>query len=204
MANAIRPTGLSPVKTTLGAQLNFKANTYFIPSSDVIAYQVGDLVKSAAGGDGNGIPAVQKCTSADTVAARGVIVGVAVVQPFGPTSIQGVTLPLETYSVPATKTRGYYVLVDDDPSTVFEIADDGVVALTATASNKNANLVVTNPTAPVQVSASTLNSSTVAVTATFQLKIMGLKPSIDNAFGVNARWLVRINNHELAQSSLGV
>lgn len=196
MPNAIRPTGLSPVKTALGAQVTFKANTYFIPSSDGSAYAVGDLVKSAANGDGNGIPAVQKCTSADT-STRGVIVGVIVAQPYGPTSIQGVTLALETYTIPATKTRGYYVLVDDDPQTIFEVADDGLSALTATSSNKNANLTVANPTAPVQVSATVMQTSSVATTSTLQIKLLGLKPSIDNAFGVNARWLCKLQNHEL-------
>jgi hypothetical protein len=202
MPNAIRPSGLSPVKTGSGAPYNGKANTYFIPAADVIAYYVGDLVKSAAGADVNGVPAVQKSASGDTAAARGVIVGIAVVSPT-PSQV-GTTLTLESYSIPATKAKGYYVLVDDDPETIFAVQDDGLAALTASSANKNISLTVAAPTNPVQLSASVLTTSTVAVTATLQLKLLGLKQSIDNAFGVNATWLVKINNHELGGPTLGV
>lgn len=199
MANAIRPTGLSPVKTALGAQWTAKTNIYYIPSTDGSAYGIGDLVKSAAGSDVNGYPAVQKCTSGDTSPARGVIVGIFPVQPGGPQSLVGTSLSLEIISVPATKTRGYYVAVDDDPMTIFEVMDDGLATLTATAANKNINLTVANPTAPTQVSASVLNTASVATTSTLQLKLMGIKPSVDNQFpGPYTRWLCKINTHELS------
>jgi hypothetical protein len=45
--------------------------------------------------------------------------------------------------------------------------------------------------------------ATAAVTATLQLKLMGLsrKPAGTNVFGAYAKWLVQINVHELAHGT---
>ena len=202
MANAIRPTGFSPVKTLNGGEWSAQTNTYFIPSTDGSAYYIGDTVKSAANADATGIPAVQKCVSGDN--PRGVIVGVYVVGPSSPTSLVGAALALENPFVPATKAKGYYVQVADDPNTIFAIQDDGLAALTATSANKNATYTVAAPTSPQTISATVMATGTVATTSTLPLRIMGLRQSVDNAFGVNATWLVKFNNHELLGATAGV
>lgn len=204
MANIVAPQGFQPVRgiNTYQGQVNI----YFIPSTDVLVYSIGDMVKSVANGDPNGIPAVQKSTGASGEFQRGVIVGVLPVQAVGTPSLVGVPLTLETINVPATKTRGYYVSVADDPNQLFEVQDDGTAALTATSCNKNATFSAVNPTSPLQISQSVLNASTVATTAAFPLKMMGLSQRVapvgGNTFGTFAKWIVKINNHELCGASV--
>lgn len=201
MANLNAPKGFVPVKTANGAAWNGATNVYYIPSTDGSVYSPGDAVKSAANGDANGIPAIQKAASGDTL--RGVITSILVAPPFQP-SIQGQNIDLTVQQAPATKLKAYYALVVDDPAVLFELQDDGLNALTATSCNKNANFTVANPTAPQVNSATTLTTGTVATTSTFSLRIFGLSQRDDNAFGINAKWLVKINNHELEGPTAGV
>lgn len=201
MANLNAPRGFVPVRYLNGSPWNGQANLYCIPSSDGSQYSPGDAVKSAAGGDANGVPYVQKAAGTDTV--RGVIIGV-LLPGFNNPSIQGVNIDLTSQGIPATKTNAYYVLVVDDPNVLFELQDDGASALTSTACNKNASFTVTNPTAPQQQSASVLGTATVATTQSLNLRIMGLVQRDDNAFGVYAKWMVRFNQHELMGNTAGV
>ena len=202
MANPIRPNGFSPVKTAQGNAWNEQAPCYFVPQTDTTAIYIGDLVKSAAGGDANGIPAVTKCNSGDV--PRGIVVGILVTPPVTNPSLQGAALSLETTYAPATKTRGYYILVVDDPFVSFEIMDDGLTALTATACNKNANYTVAAPTGISQQSGTVLQTSSVATTSTLPLKLMGLRVDPVNTYGVNARWIGKFNAHELFPGTAGV
>ena len=201
MANLVAPRGFVPSRYSQGNGWNGAANLYHIPSSDGSQYNVGDPVKSSANGDANGIPDVAKAAGTDTV--RGVIIGVLTATPGNP-SLVGTNLDLTIQNVPATKARDYYVLVADDPTILFEVQDDGLSALTATSCNKNASFTVANPTSPQQNSASVLTTGSVATTQALNLKIMGLVQRPDNAFGVNAKWLVRFNQHELNLNTAGV
>ena len=198
MANQIGPRGLVPSRYLDGSAWNGATNMYCIPSSDGSIYGPGDAVKSAAGGDANGIPYMQKAATNDTV--RGVIVSVVLAAPNLP-SVQGVIIDNTTQAIPATKAKDYYVLVCDDPTIIFEVQDDGNSALTNTACNKNASLTIANPTAPQQNSATSLSCASVATTQSLNLKIMGLVQKPNNAFGVYASWLVRFNQHELGGSN---
>lgn len=202
MANQIGPRGFVPSRYRDGSAWTGGANMYYIPASDANQFNPGDVVKSAAGGDANGIPAVTKITNG-TDTARGVIIGCLLANPNQP-SIQGTNLDLTLQNIPATKTKDYYVLVVDDPAVLFELQDDGLNALTATSCNKNATYTVTNPTAPQQNSATVLNTGSVATTATLSLKIMGLVQKANNAYGVNANWLVMLNEHEFQGGTAGV
>ena len=200
MANVVAPMGFVPVRGVNTYQ--GQTNTYFIPSTDGNQYQIGDAVKSVVGADSaNGFPCVTKSTGAGSEYQRGVIVGILPVQAVGTPSLQGVPLTLENINIPATKTQGYYVQVADDPNQLFEIQDDGLSALTQTATSKNAGFTPTNPTSPLQISATVLTTSTVATTSTLPLKIMGLSqrpaPGGGNSLGANARWIVKFNLHEL-------
>lgn len=199
MANVVAPHGFQPIKGI--GMYTGQTNIYFIPATDTNQYNIGDAVKSAVGSDPQGFPTVIKSTGAGGEFQRGVIVGVLPVQAVGTPSVIGVPLQLEIINIPATKTRGYYVEVSDDPNQIYQIQDDGLTALTAAATSKNATFTVANPAAPLQISATVLTSGTVAVTATFPLKIMGLyqavAPGGGNTYGVNAVWVVKFNLHEL-------
>ena len=203
MANIIGPRGLVPSRYLNGAAWNGSFNTYVIPSTDGSVFSVGDAVKTAANGDANGLPAVAKAAAGDSI--RGVIVGVQLSMPNNP-SLVGTVLDNSIQNIPATKAKDYYVMVVDDPMVLFEIQDDGVTAANcvATSCNKNANIVVTNPTAPQQNSATTLNSNTINTTQAFALRIMGLVQKPNNAYGAYASWLVKINQHELEGNTAGV
>lgn len=200
MANLNQPKGFTPSRYLNGAPYNGAANLYCIPAADASQFGLGDVVKTAAGGDANGIPYVQKAAGTDVV--RGVIVGVLPVG-YNTPSLVGTTLDLTLQNIPGTKARDYYVMVADDPNMLFEVQDDGAAALTATACNKNAIFVVTNPTSPAQNSASTLSAASVATTNSLNLKVMGLVQRADNAYGVYAKWLVRFNLHELSSTTTG-
>ena len=202
MANLVAPMGFAPRRYLNGSPYNGASNLYYIPSTDANQFNVGDAVVSAAGGDANGIPAVTKNTTG-TGAVRGVIVGVQLATQ-NTSSFQGQVIDLTVQNIPATKSRGYYVLVADDPSILFAIEDDGLNALTATACNKNASFTVANPSSPRQNSATVLNTGSVATTQGLTLRIMGLDQVPNNTFGVNANWLVKFNQHELLGNTAGV
>lgn len=205
MANENRPSGLSPVQYLNGAPWNGQGRVYCIPSTDGNAYAPGDPVASAGSADANGIPTVILATAGTGNAIRGVILGagglVAGGGYFDPTN-------LNTTVIPATKTKDYYVLVADDPNIVFEVQEIGTgTTLTATEVGLNANLVA--GTNNGYISGWLLNNVGEATGSTIQVKLLGLSQKMNgngspNAFGQYAKWLVKINNHELGAGTAGV
>jgi len=212
MANASAPFGLKPVKHVDGSSWNGAMNMYLIPQADTNAYYLGDAVKSAAGGSLTaGVPAVTlagtRNAALTTGNLRGVLVGVgsSVSTPGGSSPQAFDPDNLNIVYIPATKTKDYYVWVCDDPTVIYEAQAD---TFASTAYNKNAPLFVANaPTAPVNQSASYVQGSAAAVTQALPLKIVGspARPDNDTATpGTNARVYVKINQHELANNTVGV
>lgn len=204
-----RPFGLSPIRHGNGNAYNAQLITYRVPAADGSQYSIGDPVMQVAGSDANGIPNVQKHNG--TIAARGIVCGVAIPQPNLP-SLAGNPLPIYP-SVPATKGGvDYYLLVCDDPDIVFMAQDDGITAgnLVAASANLNSNLTIANPSQPYQLSGVVLLSTSFAVTASFPVKLMGLvqEQAIPgggpNAFGAFAVWLCRWNQHNLMGNQVGI
>lgn len=198
MANLNAPFGMAPVFNGDGSPWNQKTTLYWIASTDTNQYNIGDLVKSLAGVSttndlGYGSPAAVK--SAASALNVGVVVGCGV----DPNA-------LNLINIPATKTHDYYIMVVDDPNTIFAIQDDGITTgnLVSTAVGKNANYTVTNPTSPSPVSATVLNSSTIATTSTLPLKIVGIRRMASNTVGAYCQWLVRWNTHEFFGNTTGV
>jgi hypothetical protein len=198
MANVNAPSGFSPIQYGTSSPGNQQVRTYYIPSTDTSAYYIGDVVKTAAGGDANGTPLVVKCASGDTV--RGVIVGVLQANPNNP-SIQGTNIDLTITGVPASKTAPYYVLVNDDPDQVFEIQGDST-AFTSADSNKNASYTVAAPSLSTQLSATVLTGTTTSSTAA--LKIVGFEQIPGSTIGAYARFMVMFNQHEFNRPTAGV
>jgi hypothetical protein len=202
MANVIGPRGFVPSRYLDGAPWNGAVNMYVLPAGDTAILSPGDAVKTVAGGDANGIPYIIKAAGTDTV--RGVVIAILPIMPNN-VSLVGTNLDLTVQNAPATKAKDYYVLVADDPSLLYEIQDDGITTanLVAASCNKNATFTVANPTSPQQNSASVLLSSSIAVTSTFNLKIMGLIQRPNNSYGAYASWLVRFNLHEFNGGTAG-
>lgn len=208
MAQVAKPFGLSPVKTLQGNPWNQQAMRYYIPSGDVAAYYIGDTVKSLAGADVFGVPGVIKAAGTDTV--RGVIVGIEVANVGGP-SLQGTTLALERTSIPATKTKDYYVYVVDDPHCVYQCQDDGltIAKLVTTSANKNCSLTIAAGSSTVSSSGTVILSTSIDVTQALSVKLYGLYNGLNNgaqnAFGLFAIWLCVFNQHELGgPNTLGI
>jgi hypothetical protein len=204
-----RPFGLSPFRSLSASTFSAAVQRYRIPSADGSAFYIGDAVAQVAGADALGVPNVQK--SASTTAYRGVIVGVE--NPtVGGVSIQGTVIDDTITSVPATKTRDYYVWVSDDPQTLFMIQDDGITGgnLVAASANLNSSLTIAAPTLGYQLSSTVLLSSSFAVTAGLNTKLLGLAqiPSLPgnvaNSFGAFGVWVVKANQHNLMGNQVGI
>ncbi len=85
------------------------------------------------------------------------------------------------------------IAVYDDPDCVFEIQASANLVQTDVFSN--AQLATGSGDAATRRSTFKLDSSTIATTATHQLKILGYSKVGTNAYGSYCRALVRINNH---------
>jgi hypothetical protein len=184
---------LKPKEYLNGVPWNGQFNIYYIPNSDPTALFPGDLVKTPGGADPTGIyPIVTQAAAGNTV--RGVVLG------FGsqPEEMYDVNNLMRSYR--AGNDIPLYVAVIDDPSVVFEIQEDSVGgALTAANVGDNGNVVVGAGSTLTGASGMQLQSSDVIANtiAAHQLRILGLVNRVDNALGVNAKWRVKINLHEL-------
>lgn len=210
MANTLNaPFGLRPVKHTDGSPYNSQTNLYVVPQADVTAIFIGDAVKSAAGGSAlTGASAVTLAGPRNAALVAGAIRGVVV--GIGTANIQGAVLNadpdnLNSVSIPATKTKDYYVWVADSPDLIFEAQADAILVANF---NKNVPLFVsTAPTGVVNQSTSYVQGSAAAVTQTLPLRLLGGVPASDNdltAPGTFGRVYVHINQHELAANTVGV
>jgi hypothetical protein len=192
MANVNAPFGLRPVRTLAGSPFNEQAERVFIPSTDTSAYYFGDAVTSAGSSDANGIAAITKYSGAGTL--RGVIVG------FDPDPANQTSTSM---TVPATKTRGYYAMIVQDPNTVFQIQGDAT-AFAATNIGGNANLTIAAPSSIGVQSGTVLSGGSVAATSTLAVRILGLSNTQNNSFGAYAVFDVKINNSEFSAGVAGV
>lgn len=191
MANSNKPFGLAPVGYLNGAPWTGGGNVYYIPSTDNNAFAVGDPVMLAGSCDANGIQAITLATAGTGNSVLGVMVSGA--GALGYASSYGVPQDAPIV-IPATKTRAYYVLVADDPNTIFRVQEDSVGgAISATNVALNHNLV--SGTNNGYVSGWMLDSSGAATTATLQMKIIRLAQLQNNAVGTYAQWDCIINNH---------
>lgn len=195
MANPNNPHGLTPVGHMRGGSVTSQPRLFCIPSTDTNQYAVGDVVKSLAGADAVGNPYCIIAGNTDT--PRGVVVGIVVAP-----SVNGQTVGtpnLNVQQIPATKTQAYYVLVDEDPDTIFEVQANNTSTMAGTIVGKNCNLATATP--GTYVSATLLGTGasggSAATTSTLQMKILGLpqRPNVD--FTANAPLLVKFNIHEL-------
>lgn len=197
MANVDSPNGFRPVKYLSGANWNGQVRKYIVPAADATALFVGDLVKLSDDAAVDGYPAIEQAAAGDAVI--GVVVGFEpVVTTFESGSSSGhgsVSLDVPYYRAASTKR---IALVVDDPNVIFEAQEDSVGEDTALASvGLNINFIVGSGSTVTGASGMEIDSSTKATTATLPLKLMGFVQRANNEVGANARWLVKINNHQL-------
>lgn len=203
MANANRPFGLMPVEA-LCDQAGPSVHRYYIPSANGSAFYIGSPVILGATSDARGVPGIA------IGAAAGVYVGTVVgVEPANVNGITmvGATLDSTQVSIPATKTRDYYVYVADNPLQIFECQAGAVTTnLVSTKQNNNCDLTITapSPTTSPQ-SASIVDNSSINTTNTLSMRLMGLAQRENNE--ANAAYQVfrcKINTHAYANAIAGV
>lgn len=189
MANIAKVNGFRPSQYLSGAKWNGQVRTYYVPAADATALFAGDLVKAGGSADANGVQSVTQATAA--AAVIGVVVGV--LPDFS-------NLNAVPYRLAST---ARYVLVADDPALLFEAQEDGVgSALDMVDVGLNVDFVVGAGSTTTGQSGMQIDSSTVAATATLPLKLIRPVQRVDNelvaAGQANTRWMVKINNHQLA------
>lgn len=192
MANADSPMGLRPVRYLSGAPYNGAANKYFVSAGNATAIYLGGLVKLTGSANADGIAAVTGAVgTGDSMV--GVVVGVA-----------PVTADSAIYREASTER---FVMVADDPNLVFEVQEDSVGGAAAAANVGNVADLTALQSGSTATGFSSIEVDTSTATAsgdgTEDVLLLGLAQREDNAFGNNANWLVRLNNHAFVDSNTG-
>ncbi len=211
MANANRPSGFTPVQYLNGAPWNGQARTYSIAAAYNTALYIGDPCISSGTSDANGIQGIT--LGATTGGLRGVIVGLynsgSVAGIPGGVTVGNIINPNISYH-PANDPNVWYAAVVDDPNVLFSVQEESNGTQLA-AADIGLNTISKSGTGNGYLSGwmvCSTTGATPAVTATLQLKLMGLvqTPAGTNVFGAYAKHLVQINVHELGHGtgSLGI
>ncbi len=204
MANANTPFGLQVLRAGGVYDFNAQGNLYVVTAGDTNAMYLNDALMVAAGGDANGVPAITKNT-AGTGLLRGSLQAILPTL-YNPVSLVGTALDLEETNIPATKLRAYYVVVDDDPNTMYMVQDDGITTgnLVAASCNLNSSLTIAAGASTTSPSGTVLLSSSFATTNSLVMKLFGLVQGASggagagNAFGAYAKWQAKINASDMA------
>ena len=192
MANANKPSGLSPVQYLNGAPWNGQARLYSVAYNYGTAIYIGDPVILSGTSDTNGVAGVTLATAGDANPVVGAVVGVGRYESLiaNPNNLN-----VTYYPAGGDGTNSpWYVMVADDPNIIFEAQDIGTsTQLAATDIGLNINLK--SGTGNGFISGWGIDNGSKGTTATYQCKLMGLVRTSDNAFGQYAKFLVKINNH---------
>lgn len=188
MANTDAPFGLKPVRYRDGAPYTGACRRYYVAAGESNNIFIGDPVALSGSGAADGTPGIVRATAGAGSSAGDGPVGVVV----GVENLTSDNLS-RTYRPAST---AMYVLVADSPNLLYEVQEDSDAgALTVDAIGLNANIIIGTGNTATGTSAVELDSSSAAVTATLDLRIISLVKSPKNEVGVNARWLVSLNNH---------
>jgi hypothetical protein len=189
MANVNRVDGFGPVKYNNGAPWNGACHLYSVAAADTTALFIGDLVKLDGTADANGVRGVTQAAASNAVI--GAVVGFLV---------DYTNINAAPYRLAST---ARYALVVDDPNVLFEAQEDGDTdPLEMVDAGLIVKLVVGAGNTTRGVSVMKIDSNTEATGATLPLKlIQPVKRSGNELVAAGqayTRWLVKINNHQLA------
>lgn len=95
-------------------------------------------------------------------------------------------------------TSGQEVRVWDDPEQKFVAQQDadGAVSIAQTNAGLNYQIVATTGSTTFKQSRQELDASSAATDSNLPLRMLAIKPAVDNAAGVNAKVVCMINNHQ--------
>mgnify|MGYP001604592912 FL=1 len=196
MANPNNARGLIPVKHIDGSPYSGPGNLYHVPANYGTALYLGLPLIATGASDANAIPTVQIATAAGSNYTIGPMMGIA----DGGEPVTTVTRDMVTYH-PASTLQ--YILVADDPNTVFEAQEDGLVTpiATATAGTKNVSLIAGAGSTTTGYSGWQLDSDTVATTA-LQIRLLrGVHRADNEMAALYSKWLCMINLHSLRNTT---
>lgn len=185
MANTDSPFGAVAIGTSDGSDYHGKLREVAFLAGDAVACFIGDFVKLTGTGTADGLkPVVAQAAASNTLV--GVLV--SLVPDF---TDEG---SLTTNHRLASTARTGMVLFGSD--VLYVMQEDSVGgALAVTDIARNAEIIVAAGDTISGISAMEIDSSTV-VDATAQLRLRRIDASLDNALGVNAKWIVNINENQ--------
>jgi hypothetical protein len=199
MSNLNAPFGLRPVNELSGSPYMGAVRTYSVPASDATAIFLGDLVKLVGTSQIiNGSPTADVARAAVGDVFVGVVVGVV-----------PVTRDSTIYRAASTQRQ---LLVADDPHLLFAVQQSNSgTAFTANDIGLNCSINVGAGSTITGLSGTVADNTTGAVTATLDLKIVGVVDAPDNDIGSSvssgtlaSRLLVRLNRHQFVNQTAGV
>jgi hypothetical protein len=194
MANSNLPMGIRPIRDN-GTPWSGQGRLVAFPASQATNIFLGDPLVALGGSDAFGVPLVGIATAGAGNPILGSLIGIQ----NGPAG-SGYTI---TRDLPIYRQASIlnYGLICDDPNQLYAVQEDSVggAIAAATAGFANGNLVAGAGNTATGLSGWQLQSSGVSSSAntTYQLRLLGLERGPGNAIGVNANWVVRLNNPQL-------
>lgn len=208
MANPNNPFGFRAYETLAAAGYTAKTILGYVPSADTNGYWEGDTVQLRNTGDSTGVLGVNAITAGNegTAVPLGVVSSIVAGQNPSLNNFQGVPLTLENIPVPATKVIPYYLnIIGISADTIFELQDDGLNALDATAVGKNCSYTAANgASTQLGFSGFLLKTSSVNTTSTLPLTIIGVSPRTPTVYAAYTVWLVKFNTMQFLQQNAGI
>lgn len=194
--------GFRPVKSIIGAPYSGACNIYVVPGGEAVSLAVGDLVKLSDSAAVGGYTAVEAVAGvADPI--LGAVVGICMTVPDG-SMTNGASPVLDTpVYIDGAVTGARYVYVADDPNLIFQTQASSTY--TADQVGLNAQVTFTGPNTSTGASQMKMDTTTLAVTNTHGLRLVGVVQSPDNTLGAaGSAVLVKINRHAFANQIAGV
>lgn len=204
MANPDAPRGLTPISNKNGGPYNGAVRSYYIQDGYATDLFRGDPIVRVSDGS-NDIAIERPGGGTFPIGTLPVVERGAAGGPFSGTII-GFLVNIDDLKTTYGKANTRRVaLVSDDPNLLFTIQEGGGgTPLTATAVGLNASVLVGSGSIATGLSGFMLDNTTVDTTASLELRIIGLVNEPNNAVGLNANWLVALNNHTEDNSGVGI
>ncbi len=197
MANVNAPFGLRPINNN-GTPFSGQLTMYNIPATDGNNMFIGDPLIMAGSADAYGV-----ATAALATAASGYTIGPIVSIVNGPAAGGSATVPI-TRDLPVYRQASIsnYVLVADDPNTLFAVQDNNV-AFAAVDIGLNVNLNAGGGgSTTTGISSWCITTTGKATTNTLQMRLMrSLRAPNIIPFTAAATYVCRINLHSLWNTS---
>lgn len=210
MTNKNTPWGLQPYQRKGSAGYRANTHMYYIKNGDSSAYYLGDpVVRIATPASANGIPTVTLASAGTSNLITGVIVGFVGIGPATASSPQGGFFPASGSPGPlhiaANNATGVFVMVDDDPNSLFVVQANATQA--GTSVGKTANLVSGTGGAYTGWSGWQINTSTVGTQKEKQVYIVDYEQEVDNTVSTTnnySKFIVRINQSTEGLAATGI